>query len=195
MPLTSNDVVNQAIFLIGDDQPPVTGNAPTFDTSTAGKAAAQLYGLCVRSVGRQFGWDFSRNQVVLAATGNGAPYPMGYLHEYLYPMAGGDVAVQIWQLIPGVVADLNNPAPINWTVGNTLVAGAQKKVIWCDEAAPVAMINNSPTEATWDPLFQQAVVRLLASAMAMAIAGKPDIAQSMLESGSAFESLGENRQD
>jgi hypothetical protein len=120
---------------------------------------------------------------------------MGYLHEYLYPMAGGDVAVQIWQLIPGVVADLNNPAPINWTVGNTLVGGAQKKVIWCDEAAPVAMINNSPTEATWDPLFQQAVVRLLASAMAMAIAGKPDIAESMLQSGSAFESLGEGRQD
>lgn len=193
---TAVDIVNQAINLIGDDQPPVTGVYPTFDSSTAGKAAAQLYGLCVRSVGRQFGWDFARNQVTLTLTPNAAP--LGYSFEYAYPMFGGQVAVQIWQLLPDVTApnfDLNNPIPVNWTVGNAVVNGTQSKVIWSSVANARAVCNNNPNENTWDPLFQQAMVRLLASAMAMAIAGKPDVAESMLNSGSAFESLGETRQD
>jgi len=188
MPLTSTDIVNQAINLIGDDMPLVTGVAPNFDSSTAGKAAAQLYTLCVQAVGRQFGWDFARNQAALAVTGNTPP--MGYTFEYLYP-----AGVQIWQLSPAVVADRNNPVPINWTVGNALVLGVQKKVVWCNEAGVLAIFNNMPTESTWDPLFQMAVVRLLANAMAMAIAGKPDVAESMLQSGGAFESLAESRGD
>ena len=192
--LTSTDIVNQAINLIGDDMPPVTGVAPNFDTSTAGKAAAQLYTLCVQAVGRQFGWDFARNQVTLTASGNVAPFPMGMPFEYLYPSNG----IQVWQLGPDFTAvafDPNNPAPVNFSVGNTLVLGVQTKVIWTDQAAARAIYNNSPTESTWDPLFQMAVVRLLASAMAMAVAGKPDVAESMLASGSAFETLGESRQD
>jgi len=191
--LSAVDVVNQACNLIGDDIPPVTGVAPTFDSSTAGKAAAQLYGLCVNAVGRQFGWDFARNQVLLTASGNAGPFPMGYTGEYLYPSNG----VQVWQLYGDLTANdaINNPAPANWTVGNALVSAAQKKVIWTSVTAPRALYNNAPTESTWDPLFQMAVVRLLASAMAMAIAGKPDVAESMLQSGAAFESLGESRQD
>lgn len=194
MTVTSTDIVNQTINIIGDDMPPVTGVAPNFDTSTAGKAAAQLYTLCVQAVGRQFGWDFARNQVTLTPSGNAAPFPMGYSGEYLYPSNG----VQVWQLyddLSAVGVDLNNPAPLNWTVGNTLVSSVQKKVIWTSIIAPRALYNNSPIESTWDPLFQMAVVRLLASAMAMAIAGKPDVAESMLSSGAAFESLGESRED
>ncbi len=196
MALTSTDIVNQAIQLIGDDQPLVTGTAPGFDSSVAGKAAAQLYGLCVRAVGRQFGWDFARNQVTLTLTANVAP--LGYAHEYAYPMFGGQVAIQIWQILPDLTAagvDLNNPVPVNWTVGNAIVSAVQSKVIWTNVAAARALCNNNPSEATWDPLFQQSVVRLLASSMAMAIAGKPDVAESMLNSGSAFESIGETRQD
>lgn len=192
MPLTSTDVVNQAINLIGNDIPPVTGVAPTFDDSTAGKAAQQLYTLCVQSVGRQFGWDFARNQVTLTASGNVAPFPMGFTGEYLYPTNG----IQVWQLVGDLsAADLNNPAPANWNIGNAQVSGVQRKVIWTSLASPRAIYNNAPTESTWDSLFQMAVVRLLASAMAMAIAGKPDVAQGMLESGSAFESLAESRED
>jgi hypothetical protein len=191
---TAADIVNQALSLIGDDVPPVTGAAPTFDSSTAGKAAAQLYDLTVKAVGRQFGWDFARNQVTLTASGNAAPFPMGYAFEYLYPSNG----IQVWQLAPNFAAggfDANNPVPVNWTTGNTLVGGTQRKVIWSSQATARAIYNNNPTESVWDPLFQQAVVRLLASGMAMAMAGKPDVAQSMLESGSAFETLGESRQD
>ena len=194
MPLTSTDIVNQALQMIGDDVPLVTGVAPTFDSSTAGKAAAQLYTLCVQAAGRQFGWDFARNQVTLSASGNVAPFPMGFAFEYLYPSNG----IQVWQVAPNFAAvgyDANNPAPINFSVGNAIVGGTQRKVIWVDEDNARAIYNNNPTESTWDPLFQMAVVRLLASALAMAIAGKPDVAQSMLETGGAFETLAESRQD
>lgn len=192
--VTAVDIVNQAVYLIGDDQPPVTGNAPNFDSSVAGKAAAQLYSLCVRAVGRQFGWDFARSQFALTVTAN-AP-PLGYSYEYAYPQFAGLTSVEIYQVVPPFpLADPNNPVPIDWTVGNNLIAGTQTKVIWSNQQFASVICNSNPAESTWDPLFQMAVVRLLASSMAMAIAGKPDVAQSMLESGSAFESLGEMRRD
>jgi hypothetical protein len=194
MALTSSDVVNQAVQLIGNNQPLVTGVAPTFDSSVAGKAAAQLYNLSVRAVGRQFGWDFSRNNFPLIATGNTPP--MGFAYEYSYPSFTGIIAVEMYQLLPPFpLSDPNNPAPIDWTVGNAVVSGTQSKVIWTNLQNAIAIVNNNPSENLWDPLFQQAVVRLLASAMAMSIAGKPDIAAAMLESGSAFESIGETRRD
>jgi hypothetical protein len=188
MPITATDIVNQSVWLIGDDVPPVTGTYPNFDGSKAGKAAAILYPLTVRAVARQFGWDFARSLVSLVLTGNAAP--LGFSYEYTYPGNG----VEVWQLMPPQpLADPNNPVPVDWTVGNTLVADVQTKVIWSNQQDAVAAYNNVPTENTWDSLFQQAVVRLLASAMAMALKGKPDIAAAMLESGSAFESLGETR--
>ena len=184
---TATDIVNQAIQLIGDNQPPVTGNAPGFDSSPAGKAAAVLYVPCVQTVGRRFGWDFARNLVALTLTGN--PATVLWPFEYLYPANG----VQVWQLVPAVLADPNNPLPINWSVGNALVGGAQRKVIWTDLANAKANYNNAPNENTWDPLFREAVVRQLASEFAMALAGKPETSQSLLESGNGFEGIGEGR--
>lgn len=185
---TSTDIVNQAIQLIGDNQPLVTGVAPNFDTSPAGVAAASLYMPCVQTVGRQFGWDFSRNTFALQPSGNAAPYP--WAREYLYPGNG----VQVWQLIPTAPApDLNNPLPVNWVVANAIVGANQAKVIQCDLINPLAVYNNTPTESTWDPLFREAVVRLLSSELAMALEGKPDTAAAMLESGARFEAAGEQR--
>jgi hypothetical protein len=187
---TATDIVQQAVYLIGDDVPPVTGVYPTFDGSKAGQAAAVLYGLTVRAVARQFGWDFGRAIVSLTLSGNAAP--LGFSYEYTYPGNG----VEVWQLMPPQpLTDPNNPVPVDWVVGNTLVKNVQTKVIWSNQQNAVAAYHNNPSENTWDPLFQQAVVRLLASAMAMALKGKPDVAAAMLESGSAFESLAETRPD
>lgn len=189
MAVTSTDIVNQAIQLFGNSQPAVTGVSPNFDDSPAGKAAAKLYAPCVATVGREFGWDFARNIVALTASGNAAPFP--WSREYLYPSNG----VQVWQLTPAALTDANNPLPVNWAIGNTVVATVQTKVIWCDLAAARAIYNNNPNENTWDPLFREAVVRLLASELSMALAGRPETSQSMLESGAAFEGLGERRRD
>ena len=110
---TPTTIVNQAIQLIGDDQPPVTGVYPTFDSSLAGVAAAALYGPCVATVGQKFAFGFSRQYVSLTLSGNTAP--MGWAYEYLYPTT----AIEIRQLMPMTVADLNNPLPQNWSLGNS----------------------------------------------------------------------------
>lgn len=189
MAVDSNQIVNQAIQYIGDNQPPVTGVAPNFDSSPAGVAAARFYTAVVQTVGRQFGWDFARNTFTLVPSGNVAPDP--WSNEYIYPPA----AVQVWELKPAVSVDPNNPLPTNYSIANTLVGGIQTKVIQTNFANAVAVMNNNPSESVWDPGFREAVVRLLASVMSMAIAGKPDVAQAYLESGGSFEQIAESRTD
>lgn len=188
MPVTSNDIANQAIQYIGDNQPSVTGQAPTFDNSTAGQALQRFYSAVVQTVGRQWGWDFARRTVQLSPTGNAAPPPWTY--EYNYPPNG----IQVWQLF-SAAADPNNPVPANYAIANTVVSGTLVKVVHTNLQNAYCTFNNNPSENVWDPLFREAVVRMLASVLAMAIAGKPDTAQAFLESGAAFETLGEGRDD
>lgn len=183
----SNTIANQAIMLTGDNQPLVTGYAPIFDSSTAGIALAQIYVPTVQAVQREFGWDASRRFFALSASGNAAPYPGGYAYEYLYP----PVAIEIWQVLTQVPADVNDPLPTNYTIGNTLVGGVQTKVIWSDVPAAYAFYNNQPSEALWDAIFTEAVVRALAAKLSVAIAGKPDTA--MLMQQTAQQALAENK--
>lgn len=190
MAVTSQDVANQALQDIGDNTPPVTGQSPTWDSSPAGVALQKLYIPTVQTVQRQWQWDASRNAVALTLTGNSPPMPF-WLYEYLYPTNG----IEVWQLLPQTLIDPNNPLPQTWDIGNNIVSGTQTKVIWTNLASALAVYNNSPSEATWDPLFREAVERLLASRLAMALFGRPDTAQANLESGSAFEQLGETRPD
>lgn len=189
VPLTSNSVANQAIYLIGDNQKPVTGGAPNFDSSTAGKVLQTIYAPTVATVMRQFGWDMARNTQSLVATGNQAPFPWSY--EWLYP----ENAIEILQVAPAELEDPFNPLPINWSVGNDLVSGSQVKVIFSNMSPALVVFNNGPQESVWDALFTESVVRLLASKLAMAIGGKPDTAAAELQSGGAFEQIAEERGD
>ena len=186
---TSGDIVNQALQIIGDNMPPVTGNAPTFDSSPAGQAAAQLYASCVATVMRQFEFDFARNTVGLVATGNVAPFPWSF--EYGYPGNG----IEVWQVMPTAATDPYDPLPVNFIIENAVVGGNQKRVIHTNLSPAQVVYNNNPNEGTWDAIFREAVVRLLASELAMAIAGKPDFAQAVLESASAFESVATQRRN
>lgn len=186
---TATDIVNEAIQLIGDNQPLVTGVAPTFDSSPAGIAAAQLYVPTVQAVGRRFGFDFSRNIATLVLSGNSAPWPWEF--EYLYPTNG----IEIRQVSPPTLADPSNPLPVNWEIGNTIVSSNPTKVIWCNLADAMARITNTPPESLWDPLYRDSVVRLLSSALAMAVAGRPDTARDMLESYGAVEQIAQQRMD
>jgi hypothetical protein len=187
--LTSQIVANNALQLIGDNQPLVSAGAPNFDASPAGVALQQLYAPTVATVMRQFGWDLARNTQALVATGNAAPFP--WAHEYTYPAN----CLEVLQVAPLSLADPNDPLPVNWSVGNDVVGGEQIKVIFSNLAAALIVFNNGPAENTWDPLFTESVVRLLASKLAMAIAGRSDTAASLLQSGSAMEQLGETRGD
>lgn len=186
---TSTTIGQQAINLIGDNQPPLTGVAPTFDNSTAGIALQSIYTPTVQTIARQYGWDFARRQVALAASGNVAPFPFGMPYEFIYPGNG----LEVWELQPAVIGDLNNPLPQTWVVGNTLVASVQTKVIWTDLSPALATYNNQPSEATWDAGFTESVVRLLASKLAAAIAGKPETEAMMLQTAGTFSGAAQSR--
>lgn len=185
----SAEIVNQALWLAGGNQPLVTGAAPTFDSSTAGVAAAQLYAPCIRTVLRSFQWDSARRTEALVLSGNVAPFPWAL--EYLYPPD----AVQIWTLMPSVQADPFDPLPINFNVANAVVSGSQERVIHADLAGALTVYNNTPLESNWDSGLREAVVRLLASELAMAIGGKPDTAMAYLQSAGAAEQSAEQRRD
>lgn len=187
MTVTSTAIVNEALELIGNDGPPVTGVAPNFDSSAAGKAAAQVYQSTVAAVARQHAWDFARQNATLALSGNTAPFPWAL--EYVYPSN----CLQLWQLAPASLVDANDPQPITWVVGNAVVSSVQTRVIWTNLANARAIFNGNPAEATWDSLFRETVTRLLASKLAMALAGKPDTAQGLLETVGSFQQIAVER--
>ena len=131
--------------------------------------------------------DLARAIVALTLSGNAAPGEWAF--EYLYPGNG----IEVWQVRPQVPADPNNPLPVNWAVGNAVVGGVQTKVVWTSLQSAYATYNNNPTEATWDPLFREAVVKKLAADLALAILGKPDTMQALFEQGMMAEQAGEGR--
>ena len=179
MALTSADIVNRAILLTGNRQDPVTGSAPTFDDSAAGVAARYLYPEALNTVARQFEWDFARRMVALTETANTPPFEWQY--EYLYPTNG----IEVWQIRPLTYA-ANNPAPVNYLIGNTLVSAVQTKVIWTNVEDAWAIYNNNPGPDLWDAGFTDAVVRFLASGFAMALAGRPETASNLLGSADSM---------
>lgn len=187
MPLSPVDIVNRAIFSIGDDQPPVTGTYPNFDDSPAGVAASILYDQVVQTVARQFGFDFSRNTAALVATDN--PPPVQWDFEYAYPANG----IEVRQLVPPEITDTNDPRPVRWTVGNVLVDAVPTKVIWSDLADALATFTNQPPPALWDAGFTETVVDLLGSKLAMALAGQPETSKGMLEISQGFGQMAEGR--
>lgn len=184
---TSRDIINQALMISGDNTPPVTGNAPSFDSSPAGKAAAALYAPCVATVMRSFEFDFTRHTAALVLSGNVAPYPWAL--EYNYPAD----AIEVWQLSPQAETDPNDPLPVDYVVANAIVAGTQARVIHTNLASAQAIYDNYPNENLWESTFREAVVRLLGSELALSLAGKPDLSQSLLESAGTFETVATQR--
>ena len=180
-------IVNQSLQMMGDNAPQVTGVAPTFDTSTAGKAAAQLYAPCVAFVARQFEWDFARKNITLTLTANTPP--LGWTYEYQYPTNG----IEVWQLLPATLTDPYNPLPSNWAVGNAVVSATLMRVIWTNVVNARAIYNNNPAPGAWDAGFREAVVRLLASEFAIALGGRPETSAVLLQSATGASSMAQSR--
>jgi len=186
--VSSSDIVNEALLLIGDDGPPVTGVWPNFDGSTNGNIAMTTYGPAVQAAMRAHNYDFVRTVAALALSGNAAP--LGFAYEYLYPAS----LIQVWQLTPAFpLSDPNDPLPTHGTVGVSVVNTAKTKVIWSDVPNAEVVGNGAPPESLWDASFRAAAVRLLAAEFAMAGAGKPDVAQGYLEAFGSFDALADRR--
>ncbi len=81
--------------------------------------------------------------------------------------------------------------------GATLTGGTsfQIKVIWCDIDDAQGVISNQPPEATWDALFSETVVQILASKLSMALASKPDSSKLAAQQAAISEQSGESRTD
>lgn len=189
-PTSPADIANRAAVLMGgfNSNTPMTGIPPNFDGTPTGIVAGAAYGGVVQTVGKQFGWDFARQQATLAASG-GAP-PWWYDFEYLYPTNG----IEIRQVVSATApADPNDPRPIRWTVGTTIIAGVNKKVIWTNLANALGVISGQPSEGTWDSLFTEEVIRLLASELAMGAAGRPETSQIEYERSGQIATVGRAR--
>jgi hypothetical protein len=188
MTIGPTDIVNRAIELIGNNAPLVTGTlANNFGGGALGIMAATLYPDAVNTVGREFGWDFSRNIATLSLSGNSAP--LGFAYEYVYPASG----IQVRQLIPPTITDANDPLPIDFTVGYASISGQPTKVIWTNLQNAVASISGLPPESVWDPGYTAAVVRFLASGLAMAGEGRPETSRDMAKMADQTTATAEER--
>lgn len=182
---TAATIVNQALQLIAA-QATVTGVNPTFDGSAAGNAAGILYQPAVDLLLRQTDYEFSRVDVALTLTAV-VPYPWPY--AYLYPTD----CLKIRQVKPATW-DLNDPPPVRWTEMEANISGNPTRIIGCNIAGAVLTYTTyAVTEAEFDSIFQETLVRLLASELVMAIGGRPDFSGKLLEQSGGLVSQGPGR--
>jgi hypothetical protein len=186
MPTTAANLVNRALVEIGSQ----TLITSLTDGTPYANIALQVFDPFFNFLVRQADWDFTRAVVGPSLTGNTAPFP--WTVEYVYP----STASRIRYLTPGAVANPFDPQPVRFAVGTVLEA-EPTKVIWADIVVgqiiySLAVVEEIQLDYT-DPMFQEALVRMLASAFSMANAGRPDYSRIMLEWASQFEQLGEGR--
>lgn len=174
--LTSLLVANRALVEIARGNPLASGTVATnFDGTASGIYAATLYTGFVQQLLRTQDFEFSRKDVALALSGNTAP--LGSTYEYLYPAD----CLRLRQVHPATW-DETDPQPVNWDVGTALVSAVQTTVIWTDQATAWGCYTTlNVTEADWDPTFTEQMVRYLGSALAMPVAGRPDVSREFLK--------------
>ena len=152
------------------------------NTTAAGSAAGVIYAPTVQLMLRELDPDFARLTAALT-TAVAPPNWPPWAFEMLYPAD----CVRLRQVRPpgagvGSLADPNDPQPIRANVAFDIILGVNTKVILTNQANALAVYTSSSvTEAQWDAVFEDAVVRRLANPLAMALSGRPDFARTILE--------------
>lgn len=106
--------------------------------------------------------------------------------------------LDITYIVPGEEGNDYTLAASNATPsGATLTGGVTtlQKVIWTDQEDAEAVITNQPPENTWDAAFTQAVVKMLASILNMALASKPESSKMEFDQAMLMQKAGELRTD
>lgn len=160
----------------------LTGTAPNFDSSAAAQACALLYQPAWQMMLRQQDTEFSRRTVSLTAAGT-PTYP--WSNAYQYP----DDCLKIRSVVPATW-DPNDPQPVRWSEQDQVIATVPTRIILTNVPnAELVYTTSSVTPAIWDTNFEEAVVRFLASQLALAIAGRPDLSRTLLgQAGSILQS-------
>lgn len=183
MGTTSAAVVNYALQLIAT-QKQITD---LDDGSVEANAAAVVYKPIVQLLLREIDPDFA--QVTAALALSGAPAFVPWTYEYVYPAT----CLRLRQVRPQLGAyDPNDPQPVR----SAVAFDAGEKVILTNQPAALAVYTSSaPTEAAWDTIFAEAVARRLANPLAMALSGRPDFADKILEQAAAMTATCETTDD
>jgi hypothetical protein len=170
---TPATLVNRALQEIAA-QASVSGEPPEFDGSAAGLAAGILYPPAITLLLRQEDYEFARNDTALQAAPL-VPYPWTY--AYLYPT---DCA-KIRSIKPPQWTQ-NDPQPIRWTEMDQMIGGVLTRIIGCNIANAVLTYSTLDVEeAQFDPVFEETLVRYLASGLVMSLGGRPDFSTKLLE--------------
>ena len=183
--LTQLIVANRALTEVSRGNPLLSGDVSSdFDGSADGIYVATLYRGAVEMLLRNQDWEFARHEVALTPT---SPAPLLYPYAYLYP----DDCLRIRQVLPQTW-DQNDPVATRWDVGSTEIASVPTRVIATTVPnAQLIYTTNDVTEAEWDSIFAETVVRYLGSILALPVAGRPDYATAMLRIAGQMGSGGE----
>jgi len=179
----SASITNRAAAQIGA-QATVTGAVPNLTGGGAVSGYANtLYQGVVEMLLRDADWEFSRTTAPLAVTGNVPLEPWQF--EYEYPTD----CLKIRQITPATLSTLD-PQPVQWSVAER----ASGKVIGCNIInAQIVYTTNAAAENEWDPMFQETVVRMLASELSMAGVGRPDFSRVMLGQSASIMQSGQGK--
>lgn len=175
--LTAPQVVNSALEQVAAQ----TRIASLTDNSPEARAANVVYAPTVQLMLRELDPDFARFTAALTLAGAPTPVPP-WAYEYLYPAD----CVRLRQVRPprngaGSLADPNDPQPIRANVAFDIIAAENTKVILSNQQNALAVYTTSRvSEAQWDSVFTDAVIRRLANPLAMALSGRPDFAEKIL---------------
>lgn len=187
--LNAQIVVNSALEQIAS-QAQITSLT---DGSPQANAASVIYAPTVQLMLRELDPDFARVTLALGLTGFPAPVPWAL--EYLYPVN----CVRLRQVRPpasgtGSLVDPNDPQPILANVAFDPSANA--KVILTNQVNAYAVYTTlAITEAAWDSVFSDAVIRRLANPLAMALSGRPDFAKELLMESAQMAQTAESVDD
>jgi hypothetical protein len=154
---TAEDVVNLALARIGYH----SSVENMHEGSPASKVAINIYSQTRDEVMRSFDWGFAERIVAAAPTIYAAPFP--WTSEYTYPID----CLKIRNIFGAAyVADVNDPRPILWTIGNTATA----KVIWTKIPEATLVYTKQVTSPTlWEPLFIETFADALAKRLALGL--------------------------
>jgi len=183
---TEADIVNQALEFM-NSQARITSLT---DGSVEALAAQVIYTPTVNLILRQSDPDFAKRTAALTAVSDAVPSPWPF--GYIYPAD----CIRFRQLMPSaalIAADPNDPLPVNWTVAADNTTITNKVIYGTVGSAQGVYTSSAVTENQWDASTTRAIVLALASPLAMAIAGRPDFAKSILEQAMAAEQMSESK--
>jgi hypothetical protein len=187
--LTSTIVTNEALQQIAAQ----TRITSLTDGSPAANAASVVYAPTVQILLRELDPDFARYTFSLVLSAAATPIPP-WAYEYVYPTD----MLRLRQVRPpnsgtGALTDPNDPQPVRANVAyDPIGSPASPKVILTNQQNALAVYTTSlVTEAQWDSVFTDAIVRRLANPLAMALSGRPDFAKTILEQSAAMAQTAE----